>query len=147
MPIGWPIKPRPIKPTFVLEAAADSTEVSCTGRSRNWIPNRLYRFGEKCRNAFASRSLGSPGEPALGRSKRSLAGFSREGVRARRRKRWLRREKLGPLVPYLCLTLLRYPNRQLRPRPFLANAQYIDTEFPSGSAFAARAGQNSVPGR
>src|SRR6266446_3375637 len=25
MPIGWPIKPRPIRPTFVLEGAADST--------------------------------------------------------------------------------------------------------------------------
>src|SRR4029077_8951517 len=25
MPMGWPIKPRPIRPTFVLELAADST--------------------------------------------------------------------------------------------------------------------------
>src|SRR6266404_4055363 len=30
MPIGSPIKPRPIRPTFVLELAAESTEVSST---------------------------------------------------------------------------------------------------------------------
>jgi hypothetical protein len=31
IPIGWPIKPRPIRPTFGLEVAAESTEVSSTG--------------------------------------------------------------------------------------------------------------------
>src|SRR3984893_9429115 len=47
IPIGWPIKPRPIKPTFALELVADSTELSyrtcresdvqvdCTGLARN----------------------------------------------------------------------------------------------------------------
>src|SRR4029077_20145923 len=28
MPMGWPIKPRPISPTLVLELAADSTDAS-----------------------------------------------------------------------------------------------------------------------
>jgi hypothetical protein len=82
------------------------------------------------------------------RFKRFSDDWEAEGMRAsrrRNRKCWLRREKLAPWAPCRWLRLLRWPDLHLLRRPFLPNAQYIDTGFPSGNVFVARAVKSFAP--
>src|SRR6267154_3448018 len=81
MPIGWPIKPRPIRPTFVLELAAESTEVSSnSGRVAGLRTKSIVQGCAKNGPATGTRiennlsGLGTIGQGKQGRNPRGSAG-------------------------------------------------------------------------
>src|SRR5216683_2557504 len=134
MPMGWPIKPRPISPTLALELAADSTEASCTAvrlgmaepprlfRRVGWLrPVRFYsittgdRFSRKEKGGRGSGSFGAVTQwehrRSSGRGDCSRSG-SRGPLRIACLTRALRRSGRR-LTRLLALCLLVEPHNEL----------------------------------
>src|SRR6266404_1703134 len=146
MPMGWPIKPRPIRPTLGFELAAESTESPMWLVSRLAANQTIVQPRAKCWHAFARKPWNNTLEGGVRKIRQSWDDWEAEAVRVCQRMHWLLRGMLGPYAPCSRPRLSRFPHRQfLRPRAFLPNAQYIDRGFPTGSAFAVRAAKNSAP--